>query len=578
MMMEHWRRLVLCAVAVCLLLVCFGCAGGSDDGKLHEGFYRDMTMTANGTFLPQGKLSEKEAMNAGVVYKVEMDKEHKDQPSKITAMYKGKTVRTTVWKTAEGLWEGTFASVTITPQDNGYVQYAFLDAGGEKCAGFFNAYSIRFKTDEKTKNVTAAYLYNKDGENQLGKDKKISVSQLLFTYDQSQRLSKISTANQDGASVKATALYGGNATALQIDYDKEKKDRISAISWVNEGGNLVKGLNWAKETFSYDEKGRLIEKAHFGADDNPIDVKNSSRLTAIYSLNRPAHLLNGLMEARECAITGGAVTRYTYDKDATSPSSVTFIGKSGQNYAMAGNEIAEIDFEYDAAGNVTKFSTRGADGNLKTFSGNIDTVSLAYDDSGNIAKETYYHGDNETALKGQKFESGSVAEIAYTYDDRGRVTSEEYFDASGAPTDLKVFGSLKYHKTTYTYKDDGSVEKTQRFSQDGDEVPADGVSAVYGTYRPTSSNIDSGWRMGIQPGKFTLTLDSDRVAGFEQRTHRKYKPVEKNVTIKADIGQQTGSGTFTVTEAGGWQVQFDVNLSAGIITEADGTKWKRATT
>ena len=565
-------RVLVGVVSLFLLLLCVGCSMGADDGKLHDGYYREIAMTANGEFIPKGKLSDSEVQKAGLVYKVEMDKEKKDQVKKITTEYQGKSTRTAVWKTTEGLWQGRFASVVVTLQDNGFVQYAFFDASGEKCTGYFNAYSIRFKKDEKTNEVKAAYLYNKDGENQIGKDKQTGISQLLFSYDSEKRLNKIGMANQDGNAVKATTLYGGNATALQIEYDKEKKDRISSISWVNDGGNLVKGPYWAKETFSYDEKGRLIEKAHFGVDDNPVDVKVSSGLTAIYSLTAPGDMLKGLMEAKEGFITGGAVTRYTYDKDATAPSKVAFFGKSGQSFGMEGTAIAEIDLTYDSAGNVSKIATCGADGNAKAFSGNIDAVALEYDERGSIAKETFYHGDNATSLQMGKFQGYSVAEIDYTYDEHGWVASESYYDASGAPTDLKLYGALAYQKTTFTWKDDGSVDKTTMYAQDGTEIEADAMSVVCGKYKMVNpSNDMQRWSVfEITPTKVTFMMDADKISLFEQRTHQKYKPSTQATTVKASLNQQTGKGTLTLL---GETCSYDA--VTGIFTEPGGSKWKK---
>lgn len=566
-------RALVGLLALFLLVLCCGCSMGADDGKLHDGYYREIVMSANGEFLPKGKLSESEAKKAGLVYKVEMDQDKKDQVKKITAEYQGTSTRTAVWKTTEGLWQGTFASVAITPQDNGYVQYTFFDAGGEKCKGYFDAYSIRFKKDDKTNTVKAAYLYNKDGENKIGEDKKTGISQLLFSYDKENHLNKIGMANQDGNTVKATSLKGGNATALQIDYDKEKKDRITAISWVNDGGNLVKGPQWAKETFTYDEKGRLTEKAYFGTDDNPVEVKYSTELLkVIYSVKDPNELLKGLMAVKACCVEGGAVTRYTYDKDATLPSTIGFFGKSDQSYGMSDSAISELDLTYDAAGNVTKFSTRGADGNAKAFSDSIDTVALAYDERGSIAKTQYYHGDNATSLQTGLFKGRSVAEIDYTFDDHGWVASESYFDASGAPTDVKIYGALAYQKMTFTRKDDGSVDKVVRYAQDGTEIAGDALSVVYGKYKLVNAKQEPmKWMtLELSPNKMTVLLDADKVAEYERRTHQKYRSESKTLTIQANLNQITGKGTLTLGNE-----TCDYDAASGTFTEPGGDRWKK---
>ena len=560
-----------------VLLVCVGCSSGSKSGKLEDGYYHEVVMSVNGVFIPKGRLSDSEASKVGMAYKVEMDKEHAGQVQKITAMYKGTTVRTTVWKTSEGLWNGVFASVVVTPQDNGYVQYAFYDAAGEKCAGFFGAHSIRFKTDEAAKRVTAAYLYNKDGENQIiddsgrDADRKNSMAQLLFGYDADGRLSKVTAANQDGNPVKASSLDGGGATALQIEYDKGKQDRIASVTWINDGGSTVKGSQWAKETFSYDEAGRIIEKAHFGADGNPIDVKSSRGLDAIYSLTSPRGMLTGLAKAKKGMITGGAVTRYTYEKDATMPSSIGFYGKTGQSYGMEGSAIAQVDLAYDDAGNVSKFTTRGADGTPKAFFDNVDSVALSYDESGDIAKEVFYHGDNEASLKFGKFKSGSVAEIDYTYDGHGRVASETYFDAAGAPTDLKFYGAIPYHKTTFTWKDDGAFDQETRYNQEGDEIPKDALSLVYGKYERINpaNDRERALLLEINQGQVIVSVDPSKLTATDASRVEPNR-FSQNTTVKANINSETGRGTVSFLND-----TCDFDAKSGTLTIPNGSQWKK---
>lgn len=567
---------LICAFLFVIMLVCVGCSGTQDDGKLHEGYYREMAMKANGEFVPQGKLSDSEAAKAGIVYKVEMDKEHKDQVKKITSMYKGKTIRVTSWRTTDGLWHGQFASITVTPQDNGFVQYAFYDAYGEKCAGFFSSYSMRFKSDDKAKDdkgklVKAAYLYNKNGENKIGKSSD-AVSQLLFSYDKNNRLSKISMANENGSPVKATSLGGGNATALQITYDQKKENQVNAISWVNDGGNLVKAAAWAKQSFKYDDKGRIIEKAHFGADDSPIDVKGSTGLSALYGLNKPEAMLNGLMEAKEGYITGGAVTKYTYDEKGMYPTKVAFFGKAGQSYGMEyNNKIAEVDLSYDEFGNVTKMAVRGADGNLKAFTGKIDSIALTYDEQGSIAKEIFYHGDNPTPLEYGRFKGHNVSEIDYTYDDHGRVASESYYDAAGAPTDLKLYGSIAYQKQTFTYKDDGTIDQKLVYSQDGTEVKADPLEVLYGRYKVINpTNIgEKIMIMEFAPNKVIVTMDADMIKEYEEKKHTTFTPKTENVVLKATIDEETGKGKVYVDNA-----SLDIDASAGTLSDGN-TKMKK---
>lgn len=122
---------------LCVMTLAFAGCGDGADGKLHDGYYREVIMQPNGEFIGKGKLSESDVAKTGIAYKVEMSKDNKDQVAKVTSVYGDQSIRTTLWKMKGELWIGNFATIAVTPQENGYIKYEFFDAGGKSLRRIF---------------------------------------------------------------------------------------------------------------------------------------------------------------------------------------------------------------------------------------------------------------------------------------------------------------------------------------------------------------------------------------------------------------------------------------------------------
>lgn len=539
---------------VMLMLLIIGCGRSATGDKIGNGFYRHLTMTPNGEFIVSDKIPDSQAEKAGYAYHVEMDKEHKDQISKITYVYNKNTIRTGRWKNSIDIWNGEFAIITIKAQDNGYTKYSFSDATGEPTPGFYDAYSIRFKRDDK-KRVTTAYLYNKEGENSLKKygDK---IAQLFFQYDEDNRISRVMTADGDGNPVDTQSLSGGNATALQITYDKNKKERISSISWINQGGNLVKGEYWATESYTYDDKGRIIEKAHSGTDGNPIDVKRAKNVYVIpcMSPNSMSRLLS-IMKLGE--LSAGAKTKYFYEGDSRYPSKIAFFGKTDQNYSIEDLDVSEFSIQYDDIGNIVKFKSVSPDGMEKGMDCNISSIVFAYNNEGMISKESYYHGENMTPYTYYPFENSNVSQVEFEYDDKGRPISESYFDANGSPTGSKLFGVKLYTKVTYFFDEKGN-RKEKYYADDGTEISSDPLDLIYGTYKFISTNIyPESFRVTFSP-KEIVTSDGKNIT---RKSIYSYKPF---------IGSTEGFVSVEIN-ADRFKKEYSVDVINGTLRDWEGT-------
>lgn len=535
---------------VMLMLLIIGCGRSATGDKIGNGFYRHLTMTPNGEFIVSDKIPDSQAEKAGYAYHVEMDKEHKDQISKITYVYNKNTIRTGLWKNSIDILNGEFAIITIKAQDNGYTKYSFSDATGKPTPGFYHAYSIRFKRDDK-KRVTTAYLYNEKGENSL-KEYRNKIAQLFFQYDEDNRLSRVMTADGDGNPVDTLSLSGGNATALQITYDKNKKERISSISWINQGGNLVKGAYWATESYTYDDKGRIIEKAHSGTDGNPIDVNRAMNMCEIpYMIpNYMSKLLN-IMKLG--GVSAGAKTKYFYEGDSRYPSKIAFFGKTDQNYGVEGLGVSEFSIRYDDVGNIVKFKAIGPDGMEKGMDCNISSIVFAYNNKGMISKESFYHGENMTPYTLGSFKNSNVSQVEFEYDDEGRPISQSYFDANGSPTGLKLFGVKLYTKVTYFFDEKGH-EKTKYYAADGTEISSDPMDLIYGTYKiiDTSPFFES-LRVTFSP-KEIVRSDGKEIT---RKSIYRYKP---------SIDFTTGLGRVEI-DTGRYKEKYSVDLIKGTLSD-----------
>jgi len=475
---------ILVYLLIICMAICAGC-GFSSAGTLETGFYKDVIMLPNGQFIAKGKLSNKEAAEAGRAFKVEMDEKKKDQVKQIIAIH-NKTPRMTTWTSLEGLWDARFAIVKVTPQEKGFLKYAFYDSHGNPCAGFFNALSVRYRMDEKKKTAVSAYLYNSQDQmkqnSTMGILTKTHVEQLLFAYDKESRLAKISAANHDGVITKYKGFGADNATTVQLSYDPKTKNQIQSIAWTNENGNPVKGWDWSKMVFTRDGKGCVTERKFLDVTGTPIELKNSNWLEIPYMaltnehphINKIQQFLDNFKYVTQ-KLNMGSVTKFAYKKDELWPSKISFFGNKGQHFSPGG--VGEYELTYDKSGNIIKVTSLGSDGRVTNFVDKITSIAFIYDERGNITQEIFYRGRSRYPLQLGYFKGCNVSEIHYTYDEFNRVTSESYFDNTVKPTGLKQYGGspfnpkrfgpgTAYHKVVFSYLGNGKLRKSY-FAADG---------------------------------------------------------------------------------------------------------------
>ena len=458
---------LLCLTSILLLS---GCSGGSDE--LQAGYYGQIVMQPNGTFIGKDKIDDKKAATSGLVYKVEMNEQKK--LSKITAMYNERPVDIG-WFDTRYYQYSNFAVVALEYQD-GYVKYNFKDASMQPVTGYYGAYSLRYKLNEK-QIPTIAYCYDKDGEQKENAD---GFAQMLFTYDDTGALIKVGYANSSGERVTTT----WKEYEIKFKYDSNNKKNRLPIEVSNHGKDgelMLNAVGVAKKAYKYDDKGRLSEIRHFGTDGSLRE-----RTLEIFDMDS---MIGG--------IGAGAITKYKYEGERKLPSEIAFYGKDEQPVGVqALDNAASVKLKYGDQGNIAEVSVFGTDGlpraiNKDVFGKDVVTIKFSIDEFGNMIQKALYNKDgNLVAAKNEKFAIGK-----FKYNNKRQKIEESAFGTSEEPVETTDKGRT-FHKKIMEYDDDGKITKTTYYDKNDKEINGTtqnnaSMAKVYGRWYmngPTSAD------------------------------------------------------------------------------------------
>ena len=432
---------LLCLTSILLLS---GCSGGSDE--LQAGYYGQMVMQPNGNFIGKDKIDDKKAATSGLVYKVEMNEQKK--LSKITAMYNERPIDIG-WFDTRHYQYSNFAVVALEYQD-GYVKYNFKDASMQPVTGYYGAYSLRYKLNEK-QIPTIAYCYDKDGEQKENAD---GFAQMLFTYDDTGALIKVGYANSSGERVTTT----WKEYEIKFKYDSNNKKNRLPIEVSNHGKDgelMLNAVGVAKKAYKYDDKGRLSEIRHFGTD-------GSLRERTLEKID---------MDSMIGGIGAGAITKYKYEGERKLPSEIAFYGKDEQPVGVqALDNAASVKLKYGDQGNIAEVSAFGTDGlpraiNKDVFGKDVVTIKFSIDEFGNTIQKALYNKDgNLVAAKNEKF-----AIAKFKYNNKRQKIEESAFGTSEEPVETTDKGRT-FHKKIMEYDDDGKITKTTYYDKNDKEI------------------------------------------------------------------------------------------------------------
>ncbi len=504
------------------MLVISGCALNASD-ELQAGYYKNIVMQPNGAFIAKNKIDDKKAAESGLVFKVEMNDQKK--LSKITAMYNEQPIDI-IWIDTKYSYYGKFAAIALEYQD-GYIKYNFKDAHMQPSIGYYGAYSLRYKLDEK-KTPTIAYCYNKDGEQ---KENIFGFAQMIFTYDDKGLLTKIGYANSSGERI--TTKW--KEYEINFKYDKSGKKNSYPIEVSNcgkDGELLLSDTNTAKRVYKYDDKGRLIEIRHFGTD-------GSLRERTLDKFD---------MDGVIAGIGAGAITKYKYEGERNLPSEISFYGKDEQLIGVKVlDNAASIKLKYSESGYSNEVSFWGTDGlpraiDANAFGKDIVTIKFVRDQFGNQTQLALYNKDgNLTALKGTK----SAIQRA-KYDNKHQQIEDSYFGTSEEPVEIVEKGRT-FHKKTMEYDDDGKLIKSTYYDKDDKEINGSALNGNAILENSSVTNFYGIWYMDgpsmAESGKIAITEreivriplhDADRIP---KNTWKRNSFTVSSVNVNPSTGQ-----------------------------------------
>ena len=407
------------------------------------GYYGDIRMQPNGVFLVRNKISEEQAQNYGVVYKVDFNEENK--LNKITAMQGGIPIAVDWQDTLNRKFK--FSAITIEYTNN-QIRYNFRSSRMAAIPGFYNAYTIGYKVDENKKNTPVAYLYDKEG-NQLGAWN--GYAQMFFTYDEKDNLVKIVFADDSGSRV----TNHNNEYELRLTYGKKFGFPSEIANYGKDGSLKVDKSGIAKTTFKFDDKNRVIEVRHFGSDESLKD-KNNPNLVFDKVIN---------------SISAGAITRYSYNDNTDRVSKISFLGKDEQAEGIkAWGNIASVELKYTPEGWISSVASFATDDSpialaKNYFGDNVVKVEMENDEYGNLSRMVFYSKDDNVVVASKL----GAAECRYKHDEKRRETGKEYFGTGDEKIEINDQG-FNYHGVTYEYNDDDEITLMIFYDKNANEV------------------------------------------------------------------------------------------------------------
>lgn len=467
-MRRKWM-VFLCALMSIVAMLAFAGCGGKDGGsgsqavgKFYElkapGDYLGLVMQPDGKFLVRDQVRAGESAS-GLVYHVEFNEDKK--LSKITSMY-GDKVISTKWRDTKGQ-EYEISAVAVDYQDNGYVRYTFKNSRAGSKNGYYGAYAIRYKIDEKSHQPKVAYLYNKEGT-QVGNTQ--GFAQMLFSYDEGGKLTKVGYANTNGDRVTTNR----KEYETRFEYGKDSQLPTAIGNYGKDESLMVDDTGIAKIKKTYDAQDRVTEVRHFGADESLKERKLKAY-----------HFKQSWFD-----ITAGAITKLTYEGNHRIPSKVAFFGKDEQPLGIKewGN-IASFKFTLADGDEISSIASFGPDDTpialeKDVLGNNVVKLSFTYDDNGNISSISTY-GRDDTLVVADKLKA---AQIRYKYDDKRHETEEAFFGTSEDPVEVTDKGHT-FHRVTKEYNDDDELVLLIYYDKNDKEVAREQPKPDTG--KPTAS-------------------------------------------------------------------------------------------
>ncbi len=520
----------LILAGLCSLMLA-GCGTGSD--KVSTGYYKNVAIKPNGEFVIKDRVDDSKAKKGGIFYYVEMGKDDatKDKIVSVTAKA-GNAPIDIHWKSTVGnMTAVTAARIQLDYSQDGYIKEKYERVTGKAGVGNHGEDSVRYQIAKDGENKGKAekkYYYNSEGDNNsLG-----NVAQAKIAYDKKGNIDTITYMNKDGKVVNG---YLG-ASILGFVYDKEKSDVLNSVEIRDNNGVVKNNKNkYARITFSYDKKGRVISRKLY----NEAGDLDGSAQNNLFVFLDPTSLNDKLQQMKDGLIEAGAETKYTYDDKHAGPVKIQFLGIDGQAAPIkeGAKGVAELDMTYDDADRIIDLKFIGADGQslplVISKTKGPDELKMDYDENSNISQISYFKNgealniDEKILSNGDMSGKTDVAAIKYKYDSQRNRTESKYFDKSGNPTYLKLYGTTKYYGRQFEYSENNNNHpKVTYLDADGQAIKADPKDIFLGTWKET---VQGGYTWVVKKG----TMEIIRPHG----TNSSYSYELSDVKINPETGR-----------------------------------------
>ncbi|WP_440335954.1 hypothetical protein [Megasphaera sp.] len=525
---KHIKKIGLVLVGVCSLMLA-GCGLGSD--KLSTGFYKEADIKPNGEFVIKNRVDESDVKKGGIYYYVEMGKDDATKGKIVSVTAKSGSEPIDIkWKSTVGnMTAVTAARIKLDYSQDGYVKEKYEMVTGKAGTGNHGEASVRYQIAQEGDNKGKAekiYYYNSLGDNNsIG-----NVVQAKIAYNKKGNIDTITYMDKDG---KVTSGYLG-ASILGFVYDKEKSDVLNAIEIRDNNGVLKNnGSKYARITYSYDKKGRVISRKLY----NEAGDLNGSAQKSLSIYLEPNTINDKLQQMKDSLIEAGAETKYTYDDKHAGPVKIQFMGIDGQAAPIkdGAKDVAELDMTYDDTDRITDLKFIGSDGQSVPL---VVSNAKRPDENGNISQISYFKNGDSLAIDGKVLSSGyelgktDIATVKYKYDSHRNRIEARYFDKSGSPTYLKLYGTTKYYGRKFEFAENNNMHpKITYLDADGQVINADPKNIIQGTWKQSGKD---GFTWIVKNG----TMDVVRPYGMK----RSYTYTVSDVKLNPE----TGKGSLTM--------------------------------
>ena len=357
---------------------------------------------------------------------------------------------------AYGARNGVLESITYGSGDSLNYEYDNLDR------------VTKVKYNNRT--VKSTYSYGADGS--IGTVGYRSVMQDNYTYDSLGRLLEMRTTKSR------------NTLVQKLTYDYDSENRVTKYTYYD-------GKNMRPATYTYNADGTL----------NVFSPANGDKITYRYTKEAEpiaSEKRDTLKALQTKVVEHDSNSAYTYKinyqyETATSDANRLTGRVSRLRYLYENQNDFSYDYEYDAAGNISRVKTwRYKNGELvnetlaeytydsqnrlteeKNYTANI-TIQYTYDNFGNLRKATKYGGTSglvylsedtfTMSTSGWRDQMTSVNGNAITYDGAGNPT--EYYDGTELiweGRELSYVGKTNGNQYSYFYNADGIRDMKQVF-------------------------------------------------------------------------------------------------------------------